>query len=99
MDDSTDALGFCLDYERRDVAKHVFGPMPSVCLRCGDQEKKLRSCGACRVARYCSVDCQMHDWPTHKLACDHLKGERDRGLCLQRFSFVHGTLPFIHILN
>ena len=78
--DSTDAHGFCLDYERRDVAKNVFGPMPHVCAGCGEKEKKLGACGACGVVRYCSAACQRGDWPAHKRVCPDLKATFERGI-------------------
>ena len=34
---------------------------------------KLRSCTRCGVARYCSRDCQVADWPVHKLVCRKCK--------------------------
>ncbi|KAF7355649.1 MYND-type domain-containing protein [Mycena sanguinolenta] len=35
-------------------------------------ERKLRTCSRCKVARYCSPQCQKSDWPNHKLNCiDH----------------------------
>ena len=29
----------------------------------------LSACQACKVARYCSQQCQAADWPSHKTAC------------------------------
>lgn len=39
-----DKSGFCLDYERRDVAKSVLGGPPGVCVCCGSVGK-LKMCG------------------------------------------------------
>jgi len=33
---------------------------------------KLSSCASCRVARYCSRECQAADWPHHQTACASL---------------------------
>jgi hypothetical protein len=42
----------------------------------GKDKKKppqLLSCGRCRVAKYCSVECQKEHWKAgHKQACEHL---------------------------
>ena len=43
-----------------------------VCNQCGQRgtpEIKLRFCGACRCAYYCSSTCQRADWHIHKTMC------------------------------
>ena len=40
------------------------------CRHCGNPGKpKLLSCGACKVAKYCSAPCQKADWKKHKASC------------------------------
>lgn len=39
------------------------------CRTCGN-EGAPSMCSACRVARYCSVECQRLDWEPHKKVCD-----------------------------
>ena len=46
------------------------------CKRCigdtlpnGKRLRKLRKCGGCRWARYCSTACQRHHWSHHKEKC------------------------------
>ena len=39
------------------------------CGASGGAATKLRLCSRCKMARYCSVECQRRHWPTHKLAC------------------------------
>ncbi|KAJ6632557.1 hypothetical protein B0H10DRAFT_2427203 [Mycena sp. CBHHK59/15] len=39
------------------------------CNACGKPSPSLKNCSKCRVARYCSVECQKKEWPTHKKAC------------------------------
>ncbi|KAJ7793580.1 hypothetical protein B0H14DRAFT_2925964 [Mycena olivaceomarginata] len=43
------------------------------CYRCNQLgDPKLRTCSRCRVARYCSPQCQSDDWKKHKPNCtDH----------------------------
>ncbi|KAJ6539733.1 hypothetical protein B0H19DRAFT_371039 [Mycena capillaripes] len=52
------------------------------CYRCKKPgDPKLRTCARCRIARYCSPECQKNDWPLHKGNCtDHkttLKNHED----------------------
>ena len=40
------------------------------CSRCSTKAaKSLSLCSACRLAAYCSVECQRADWKTHKALC------------------------------
>ncbi|KAI0781361.1 hypothetical protein BD413DRAFT_608519 [Trametes elegans] len=43
------------------------------CSHCGQWEyylrRKLKKCGGCAVAKYCSKECQKSAWPTHKEFC------------------------------
>ena len=39
------------------------------CLLCKTTPEKLKKCGRCRVAEYCSRECQTKDWPRHKNEC------------------------------
>lgn len=46
-----------------------------MCHCCGVATATIMWCGKCRTARYCSKECQVHDWTEfkHKLVCAHLK--------------------------
>ena len=39
------------------------------CDGCGKPGLCLKQCSACRIARYCSRECQKRAWPEHKAAC------------------------------
>ena len=39
------------------------------CQKCGDRLKALSKCTGCRQVKYCSRDCQLADWQSHKVQC------------------------------
>lgn len=41
----------------------------NVCMSCNTHGQKVKSCGKCRRAYYCSVKCQRVDWKEHKKIC------------------------------
>ncbi|KAI9030220.1 hypothetical protein DFJ74DRAFT_655908 [Hyaloraphidium curvatum] len=53
---------------------------PGECWRCkvaaADEKEGLMRCSACRMARYCSKECQKRDWPEHKEICRKLAEAR-----------------------
>jgi hypothetical protein len=36
---------------------------------CQKQEPKVSRCGRCRIRQFCSKECQVADWSTHKISC------------------------------
>ena len=42
------------------------------CYHCYEEKERalLMVCGRCRVCQYCSRECQMAHWPSHKCRCD-----------------------------
>jgi hypothetical protein len=40
-----------------------------VCAKAGSETLTLNRCSRCKIARYCSTDCQKSDWRKHKLVC------------------------------
>lgn len=47
------------------------------CTACGkgDKDAVLKTCVACKLARYCSVECQKAHWPKHKKECKRRAAE------------------------
>jgi hypothetical protein len=47
---------------------------------CIDGCRKVASftCSKCKIQRYCSRDCQVKHWPTHKANCFYVKPEFKR---------------------
>ncbi|KAF7290580.1 hypothetical protein MIND_01298100 [Mycena indigotica] len=48
------------------------------CDYCGkpwSEESPLKNCGRCRIARYCSPQCQKNSWPKHKKTCAPFSSE------------------------
>ena len=75
------------------------GEAADVCASCGIvqvDEKKLNTCTACKLVRYCSVDveCQKTHRPQHKRACNKQMAElRDEILFKQPESSNFGDCP------
>jgi len=39
------------------------------CSQCGKASDSLQKCGRCKTTCYCSKECQVTQWPTHKTNC------------------------------
>jgi len=39
------------------------------CLKWNSGDCHFNMCGKCKLAHYCSVECQKQDWPEHKKKC------------------------------
>ncbi|KAI6132443.1 hypothetical protein EDD16DRAFT_406948 [Pisolithus croceorrhizus] len=44
-------------------------PALTTCAACGKGDVPLSKCGRCKTNKYCSRDCQVKDWRTHKKNC------------------------------
>ena len=68
-----------------------------VCANCGKAEVddvKLKKCNACKLVKYCSVDCQKNHRPQHKKACKKRATEiRDDELFAQPDVSCYGECP------
>jgi TPR repeat protein len=68
-----------------------------VCASCGKAEVdnvKLKNCAACKLVKYCSVDCQKNHRPQHKKACKKRAAEnRDVQLFTQPDESCYGECP------
>lgn len=43
---------------------------------CEEAGAKLKTCGRCQAAYFCSRECQKRAWPEHKEECERLAAER-----------------------
>jgi MYND finger len=61
----------CLDRRRQREEKRDKKTRKVECLSCARKfpYTKMKKCSSCRVATYCSVDCQRKDWAQHKFIC------------------------------
>ena len=62
----------CLKKMHLEVRKTL--PKLGICYNCGEKKERssLMVCSKCRVCQYCSRECQIEDWPSHKCTCDVL---------------------------
>lgn len=65
------------DFASKSKDKAASSSVPhDACWMCGGKSgggEKLRLCGGCKVAQYCSKDCQCKHWSHHKRACKAAK--------------------------
>lgn len=47
------------------------------CNVCSKYSAKTHRCSACKLASYCSKECQLKDWPKHRDVCFTSKEKRD----------------------
>ena len=43
--------------------------VPRVCEKCGKEAARMKKCSVCKLVRYCSEECQLGDWKSHKKSC------------------------------
>ncbi|KAI9004968.1 hypothetical protein DFJ74DRAFT_401314 [Hyaloraphidium curvatum] len=70
---------------------------------CKSDEPASQRCSVCRMARYCSRECQIADYPAHKSSCSRLEkgkddkenagGNRERSSGMERMGGLLGALP------
>jgi len=82
--DLRDALAEDLDPEAdRASAADTLAARTSICWKCRSLPapgSKLRYCGRCETATYCSKLCARANWDTHKLTCESLRQSHGKAL-------------------
>lgn len=61
---------YCLRRCKRMVTKHT--KLVTECVNCHQAFENIKKCSKCKIAYYCSSDCQRADWPKHKTLCASL---------------------------
>ena len=54
--------------KRKNIKKFEIDANNHHCSLC-DKEKCTKHCSVCKTTYYCSQECQLKDWPTHKTSC------------------------------
>ena len=54
----------CHNVQTRKMKRHLI----LICEVCG-KDGKLMTCAKCKIANYCSLECQRKHWSKHKLVC------------------------------
>ncbi|NGX46026.1 MAG: hypothetical protein K940chlam2_01208 [Chlamydiae bacterium] len=47
----------------------------STCGKASEEDRKLQLCALCHFEKYCSKECQVKDWPQHRIICQTLDKE------------------------
>lgn len=58
----------------RWVCSPPFSPLLRRCFQCNKVTENMSRCTNCKVARFCSVECQREAWPVHRIACQRQRG-------------------------
>jgi hypothetical protein len=67
----------CLDEDKKNAKQ---SPKTGSCTNCGNEDLKmeLMKCSQCKMAEYCSKECQVADWRAgHKKECKEIKQRHD----------------------
>ena len=61
----------CLDAKKAQQAKLKKKQTTAICTECKQEIglERLLVCGECKIANYCSKECQVADWPRHRIYC------------------------------
>ncbi|GFR43208.1 hypothetical protein Agub_g4251, partial [Astrephomene gubernaculifera] len=63
-----------------DITQQSERLLSCACLHCGDLIPATKTCGNCKLAAYCSRDCQQRHWPRHRPRCAQLQAAaKERG--------------------
>lgn len=69
MDKRKDKLLREYEAANEEYNKALLERWNSKCQVCGKIEPTIGVCAQCKMAVYCSRDCQVQDWKIHKTAC------------------------------
>ncbi len=73
-------LCFCHFYGySMEKEKHAVENIISQCDKC-HRNSKVHYCARCNVAKYCSFECQVADWPEHEQSCMIIAEEKSNNL-------------------
>ena len=64
--EDSDELKFRKCLFNQPYEPHSYIDTLSICSNCIKQEEEFPRCTSCRFARYCSKNCHVKDWPSHK---------------------------------
>jgi len=80
----------------RAEVQHRAREQVQICSACGENPqtsgKILKKCASCKTSMYCSRECQVADWPTHKKSCVQ---ERDITLKLAKKLMANDYLMYM----
>ena len=71
--DTSDELDFRMYLLNQSSEPDSDVDSPSACGNCMKEADGLRRCTGCEFVRYCSKNCQVKDWPSHKQFCQSIQ--------------------------
>lgn len=71
------------------VPLYIFKFMQEVC------SQRMRHCGRCKFAKYCSPECQLQHWPEHRRECRSISSIWHIGVRRRR-RIMYGFMSRVH---
>lgn len=68
-----------------------------LCYNCHKEGVNYSKCSKCKVAHYCSRECQLNNWCTHKYTCNLTKNSHSK--LTDHLNFVSTNTKFTYLLQ
>ena len=69
----------CNQTDASSRASNTDGSSGGLCVMISSETTRFLSCSGCRTVHYCSRECQIADWPRHKIMCSSMARYKPAG--------------------